>query len=247
MILQEEFEKQGNFLFRNRSYFPLFILLPGLILFLNRELSFIGKPVNPISNLYQILCLVVCIMGFILRIYTVGYSAETTSGRNTIVQEAGSLNTTGTYSIVRHPLYLGNFFIWLGLCMFVQNLYFLIIFILTFWLYYERIMYSEEQFLKNKFGSCYLNWVHRTPAIIPKFNLFAKPEKKFSLRKVLRKEQDGFFALILLVCFFETIGDLIKNKSPVISDLHWYIIFFLGLISYLFLKFLKKKTSVLDI
>ena len=34
---------------------------------------------------------------------------KNTSGRNTHDQVADSLNTSGIYSIVRHPLYVGNF------------------------------------------------------------------------------------------------------------------------------------------
>jgi len=38
MALQEEFEKQGNWLFRYRSILPLIILLIGIILYLRMEI-----------------------------------------------------------------------------------------------------------------------------------------------------------------------------------------------------------------
>ncbi|MGB8874133.1 MAG: hypothetical protein WCC75_12145, partial [Desulfobaccales bacterium] len=44
-----------------------------------------------------------------------GLPPRGTSGRNTQGQVAETLNTTGIYSLVRNPLYLGNFLIWLGL------------------------------------------------------------------------------------------------------------------------------------
>ncbi|MGC9453013.1 MAG: methyltransferase family protein, partial [Oceanipulchritudo sp.] len=44
-----------------------------------------------------------------------------TSGRNTKQQVAYSLNTTGFYSVVRNPLYLGNFFMYLGIALFTHH------------------------------------------------------------------------------------------------------------------------------
>ena len=38
MALQEEFESQGNWLFRYRSFLPLIILVIGWMLYLRREL-----------------------------------------------------------------------------------------------------------------------------------------------------------------------------------------------------------------
>ena len=49
-----------------------------------------------------------------IRIYTVGTTPAGTSGRNRDKQIAEKLNKTGVYSIIRHPLYLGNLLIWLG-------------------------------------------------------------------------------------------------------------------------------------
>ncbi|NLL27934.1 MAG: DUF1295 domain-containing protein [Bacteroidales bacterium] len=41
------------------------------------------------------------------------------SGKNTEKQIADFLNTKGMYSIVRHPLYLGDFLMWLGLFIYI--------------------------------------------------------------------------------------------------------------------------------
>jgi len=51
--------------------------------------------------------------GFIIRAIAIGTTPKGTSGRNTKEgQVAESLNTKGIYSMVRHPLYLGNYFMW---------------------------------------------------------------------------------------------------------------------------------------
>ncbi|MER3329549.1 MAG: isoprenylcysteine carboxylmethyltransferase family protein, partial [Candidatus Kapaibacterium sp.] len=130
----------------------------------------------------ELIFLLVAFFGQFIRAYSVGLAAKNTSGRNTSVgQVADSLNSTGIYSTVRHPLYLGNFFMWLGIALFTANFWFIVAFIFLYWLYYERIMYAEEEFLRDKYGSTYTDWAERTPAIIPSFKNWIKPEGTFSL------------------------------------------------------------------
>ena len=155
MALQEEFEKQGLWLFTYRSILPLIILVIGTILYLRTEIypeTFVLEE-TPYEIYYETICLLVSLFGLVIRIYTVGHSAKNTSGRNTEQQVADSINTTGIYSAVRHPLYLGNFFMWLGPAMLTGNFWFIIAFGLFYWVYYERIMFAEEQFLRKKFGN----------------------------------------------------------------------------------------------
>jgi len=83
-------------------------------------------------------------LGLFIRAYAVGHTPANTSGRNTKEQLADELNTTGIYSMVRHPLYLGNFFMWLGAAVLTKNGWFIVAFILLYWIYYERIMFAEE-------------------------------------------------------------------------------------------------------
>lgn len=116
---------------------------------------------------------------------------------------ADSLNTTGIYSLVRHPLYLGNFLMWLGVSLLTCHAGFILLFVLAYWLYYERIMFAEEQFLRCKFGKRYLTWANRTPAIIPDFKSFTPPRLPFSWKKVIKKEKNGIFALFLTFSLFD--------------------------------------------
>ena len=103
MSLKNEFEISGNWLFKHRSYLPL-IILPLLFysLFTPAKISF---------NLLFYVGLSISLLGECIRIITVAFAPTGTSGRNTKQQKATSLNQTGIYSIVRHPLYLGNFLI----------------------------------------------------------------------------------------------------------------------------------------
>ena len=100
--------------------------------------------------------------GLAIRAYTVGHAPRGTSGRNTMVQRADMLNTTGSYSLARHPLYLGNYLMWLGIVFFVGVWWLAIICTPVFWIYCERIMYAEEAFLGDRFGRNFHEWAART-------------------------------------------------------------------------------------
>ncbi len=106
MPLREEFETTGKWLFRWRSYLPIVLIIlifPGI--------HSIGYPGN--SILYDIAALLISFVGLAIRCLVIGCKPKHTSGGNIRKQRAEVLNTKGLYSIVRHPLYLGIFFIWM--------------------------------------------------------------------------------------------------------------------------------------
>ncbi|GGE19022.1 MULTISPECIES: methyltransferase family protein [Sphingobacteriaceae] len=243
MALKEELEKQGNWLFRYRSYIPIGILIIALSV-LVYESKQNNKPIY-CSSTYEIICLSVGIIGLGIRVYTVGYTPKNTSGRNTHEgQVADTLNKTGIYSTVRHPLYLGNFLMWLGPALLTGNMWFVMAFILFYWLYYERIMFAEEQFLERKFGEAYTKWAASVPAFIPDFSKFRRPEVSFSIKKVLKKEKNGLFALFLIFGVFDFIGEWLNNHA------HFNILIIAGtvitMLMYVVLKFIKSRTSLLN-
>ncbi|MDQ3534173.1 MAG: DUF1295 domain-containing protein [Bacteroidota bacterium] len=244
MALQEELEVQGNFCFKYRGLLPIIILLLGLGIFIYKKLNFHDHHIFSEEE-YTFFSLIISLIGFFIRIYTVGHSPENTSGRNTQTQVADQVNTTGIYSIVRHPLYLGNFFMWLGIGMLTESIAFIVIFILFFWIYYERIMFAEEQFLRKKFNETYLNWSKSTPAFIPSFKKWICPRYSFSWKKVLKKEKNGFFALFLVFFLFDYTETVINTFNLRINFNFWFYGMLIAGLSYLILKFLKKKTNLL--
>lgn len=246
MALQEEFEKQGAWLFRYRGELPIIILLIGYVLYLRTELysdTFFLREA-PFEKYYEIFCLSFSLIGLGIRVYTVGHTPTNTSGRNTKEQLADTLNTTGIYSIVRHPLYLGNFFMWLGPAMLTANLWFIVTFCFFYWIYYERIMFAEEQFLRRKFGNTYTEWAKVVPAFVPKLNNFIPSKLPFSIKKVLKKEKNGLVATFLIFCAFDLSGELITNET----NYNYFLMAscILTILIYGVLKILKKKTAILD-
>jgi protein-S-isoprenylcysteine O-methyltransferase Ste14 len=243
MPLQQELERQGNFLFRHRGTLPLLIVAAGIPVG-----YFTGKDcrLEVGFSWYEGLCLAVSLMGFFMRVFIVGYTPKGTSGRNCDAQVADELNTTGAYSVVRHPLYVANYFMWLGVMMMTYNIWFVLVVTLAYWIYYERIMFAEEQFLTRKYGDAYVQWATMTPAFIPKFSNWKKPKEKFNMRKVLRQEKNGLLALFIL---FAVMSAATHEFNPEVFHHHHKILLAglaVSLLSYIVLKVLKYNTSVLN-
>ena len=178
--------------------------------------------------------------GFLIRVNTVGYSSQNTSGRNTKEQVADALNTRGLYSIVRHPLYLGNFFMWFGIAMFTSAIWFMVCFCLLFWIYYERIMFAEEEYLRKKFGEPYLKWAENTPLFIPQFTKWKRPQGSFDYSKVLKNEKSGFLALFSAFFLLEFSFSVFRNHSLNLKEMFWLYAFLFALILYMIIKIKEK-------
>jgi hypothetical protein len=198
------------------------------------------------NHLWEIFCLAVSFFGLGIRVITIGQIPGGTSGRNTQKQVAETLNTKGMYSIVRNPLYLGNFFMGLGISLFGRLWWLAVIYILIFWLYYERIIFTEEEFLRNKFGDEYLEWANSTPVILPKLSRYKKADLPFSVRNVLKREYNGFFAVIVIMFLLETVEEA-STKGEIDFDLGWLVLLGVGFTIWVVLRSLKKYTNVLRV
>lgn len=242
MALIEEYTKRGNWLFKHRSFLPLvlYILATLVLLFTNDFFA------DYRSLEFSLICLGVSLFGQLIRILTIGYTPKATSGRNTKEQVAEELNTKGIYSIIRHPLYVGNFFMWLGLIIYVGNFWFIIVSSLMFWLYYERIMFAEEAFLRGKFGDAYLKWSKNVTPFLPRFSNFQKTEMEFSFKNVLKREYNGFFAIFVSFAFIDFIQNYIQFNTFTLS-LHWLYMLVGSFVIFFILRSLKKYTKVLDV
>ena len=240
MALSEEFREQGEWLFRWRSYLPLVLVALVGIAFQQADLRDSG------NDYWEYVCLGISFLGLLVRVITVGHTPEHTSGRNTKRQIADELNTSGMYSIVRHPLYLGNYLIGLGVSFVLFVWWLPVIYSLIFWLYYERIMFAEEAFLRQKFGDAYLRWAEVTPAFWPRITQWRKPSLPFSWRTVLRREYTGMMVVILCHAgqeFFE----LLIEDHRIVWEAFWATLLFGGLTIYFVLRWINRSTTILDV
>jgi protein-S-isoprenylcysteine O-methyltransferase Ste14 len=243
MALIQEMERQGNRLFRYRGQIPIVLFL--LVI----PVLYLGAGTTVPAWLLP-LAAGISVSGAIVRAYTIGTTPRGTSGRNTKQQVAESLNTSGIYSVVRHPLYLGNYLMWIGIVAYSGSIGFVVLVTLLYWLYYERIMMAEEAFLMNKFGTAYREWSAKVPAFIPRFSAFTAPSVSFSLRSVFRREYSGWLATVVGFAYVDCVRILTTVNSFNMEALrtcwsYWRIPLVVVLLCVLLLRTLKHHTRVL--
>ncbi|MCU0460051.1 MAG: isoprenylcysteine carboxylmethyltransferase family protein [Bacteroidales bacterium] len=242
MSLVHEFEKSGNWLFRRRSWLPATILLPAAVYML----FIANRSVIYFNYTWEIACILVSVAGELLRSYTVGFVPRNTSGRNVIEQLADELNTRGIYSVVRHPLYIGNFLMWLGPVMFLRSVWWVLVFVLAYWLYYERIIFAEEQYLRRKFGETYDTWAFRVKAVIPSFRRYVRAELPFSFRNVLKREYNSIANMFVVFALL----DLLRNISVTgrfYLEPMYITLFVAALVFWAIIRYLVKRTRFLHV
>jgi protein-S-isoprenylcysteine O-methyltransferase Ste14 len=241
-MLTDAMTATGRWFFRWRGYLPL-VMLPLLLAGL-WEFHYPYAD-HSLDLLREFGCLSLSMLGLSIRIATVGFVPKGTSGRGTKSMRAETLNTTGMYSIVRHPLYIGNALVFAGILLDLGSWSVLLIGFLAYWLYYERIMLAEEALLASIHGATFTQWAAGTPAIIPRLGRWKPPSLNFSARSALRREHTTLFMIICAFTAIEVAGDYFVHKRFEFDPL-WQVIFLLNGVFYLIVRFIKKRTSLLD-
>lgn len=246
MALIHSFEDTGNKLFKYRGQIPLLLFVLGIpFIYFNDEINIYILSREKLYWILTSICILLSFYGQYIRAVAIGTSAKHTSGRNTKEQVADSLNTTGIYSTCRHPLYLGNFFMWFGIFCYSFNPYFVVISSLLFWVYYERIMFAEERFLEKKFGESYVAWSKKVPAFFQSNKNKIKNNIPFSMKTILRREYSGVTATIISFIFIDIIRDYALSGKFELN--YWYLgIIGFGLLLSLVLRTLKHSTNILN-
>ena len=242
MALHEEMTRSGEWLFRWRSYLPvlLLVLVLGVLIHAAQPGDAMG------GELWRAACALVGVAGVVLRAHTVGTTARRTSGRNTRKQVADALNTTGMYSVVRHPLYVGNFLMWMSVALFPGVWWLAVIVALVFWVYYERIMYAEEEFLRARFGEQFLHWASTTPAFIPRAGQWRAPRVPFSIRVAMAREYSGLFGLVAALTAEEILWERAGEGRWEFPPL-WVALFLTSATLCFTLRLLRKRTRLLHV
>lgn len=242
MALIHEFEKSGNWLFKRRSWLPVFLIVVGVLM------MYLGNRQAILFDVRdELIFLGVSIIGETIRILTVGFTPKNTSGRNTVNgQIADELNVTGIYSILRHPLYLGNFFMWLGPALFTRSVEFVIIFGLIYWLYYERIMFAEEQFLRRKFGDAYDNWSETVSPFIPDFNHYIPSKLSFSIKNVLKREYNSFVNIFVIFSLMDICRNYFLLDKIYMTPM-WMYLLAGGVVIWFVIRTIQKSTKLFEV
>ncbi|MBN2345862.1 MAG: hypothetical protein JXO51_05680 [Candidatus Aminicenantes bacterium] len=176
----------GKFLFRFRSFTPLPLILLTFLIF---------RPLSP-GWTWPLAGLAMALLGEGVRVAAVGFAGSGTSGRESFLK-ADSLNTTGLYSLLRNPLYWGNIFIFAGLLIAFANPWALALFAVFLFLQYHFIVLAEESYLRQAHGQAYEEYCRRVHRWLPLRGRWRAPVHGFDWKKVLFKENDSGFNLVL--------------------------------------------------
>ncbi|MBA3647090.1 MAG: DUF1295 domain-containing protein [Chitinophagales bacterium] len=241
MNLRNQLKSEGDWLFRHRGQLPILLLIIATPFILTTSYNYKSDIELTIIDLVSLLFTVA---GFVIRAQVVATTPKGTSGRNIECQIAEHLNTSGMYSCVRHPLYVANFLVWCGLMIYSVNIALIVISICIFWMYYERIMYAEEQFLEKKFGDQFITWASRVPAFLPSSHHYTKPDTGFSLKTVLRREYSGWLSASISYLYIDSLI-FYKRYGKFGADKPVLIAFVLVASAALALKAIKTYTSLL--
>jgi protein-S-isoprenylcysteine O-methyltransferase Ste14 len=242
-MLTDELARQGDWLFRRRSYAPL-VLLPFAVW----ALYAYRQPWTDsllLRRACELGCLLVSLLGVAARALALGWAGPGSSGRNTREQIADHLNVTGIYSVCRHPLYLGNILMMLGVLLFTRSLLLALAGLLWYVLLYERIIAAEERFLEQRFGENFRQWAAGRPALIPKWSLWVKPPSPFSWRAAVKGEFYGITALLLALLVLRTL-DIRFSEGIWRADIFWMVPSAAMLALFVVLRHVRKHTRFFE-
>ena len=224
--------KLGNFLFKHRSFTPVPLIVLVFIVFKPIDMGGQNIVVN-VGGLF------LSLLGEIIRIISVGYAYAGTSGRESYLR-AENLNITGIYSVVRNPLYIGNFFMFTGLVAVFSNIYALLVFGVFLVLQYYFVILAEENYLIETYGKDYEAYCTRVRRIIPTFKDYKRNQNPFNLRKVVLKENDSVFNMLVMYVLVLLYKERVFTGG--IGEPFYYIIPGVVLITgYMIIKIIKKK------
>ena len=250
MLLKDRIAAHGTSMFRWRSYLPLILIFPLLIALDQTDdtAEWLGETLD---DLWEIFGICLAFAGAAIRLATVGLVPAGTSGRNTAEQRADCLNTTGLYSIVRNPLYIGNGITLLGFSLVVEVWWLVPLVAGLALFYYERIIYTEEAFLLERFGNEYEFWAMSTPALVPKFRQWRRPELPFSVSGVVRRDYHGLYLIVVVLTLIELADSLLADGLSITAwareDSGWAAFFATGTITYASIRFIRKNTQWLTV
>lgn len=171
----------GAFLFKRRSLIGAFFFIFAVIF---------ARP----TVTHLLIGILTTFVGELIRWSSVAYSGPTTRARTFV---APRLVTEGPYSIVRNPIYWGNFFVGFGFLWASGALfpYLILIYIGAFWIYYRLIISAEEDFLKEKFTYEFTEYAKKTGRFLPSFK--AKWKKgNAQFKEAIRSERSTIYLII---------------------------------------------------
>jgi len=111
--------------------------------------------------------IILMIYGEMIRFWALGFMEK----------KGKKLAMSGPYAFVRNPLYVGNFFLGLGIVIMVWNWVIFVLFLVGFLGIYAGTVRGEEKHLREMFGQTFEDYCKNVPAFIPRLSPYDAPAK----------------------------------------------------------------------
>jgi protein-S-isoprenylcysteine O-methyltransferase Ste14 len=244
MYHQLELARSGKALFKIRGKYLKYVgILSVVIAYFNGAMG--PFDANGANLAWFCVAFGIAAAGALLRIVTSGHAALGTSGSNKVAAVAPELNTTGPYSLVRNPLYLGRILNFTGIAMLSGSWEYGALVFFVCILVYERISVYEEEFLREEFGEAHSHWAEEVPFLMPRLRGWKKPKYPFWIRRCIKREEKKIIWLVTVAaaCDFAQRG---FDPGQLPDNLFWYYLWAAGLLAYMISRGLRYFTSTYD-
>ena len=145
------------------------------------------------------------IAGGLLRVWALSHGGRCSRSRRA---QTPKLITTGPYAYIRHPIYVGNLLIGLGM-IFLSEAFPLTLLLLAFFALHHVIIIPAEEFLKEKLGEGFDRYCELVPKYIP----LALPGEFFSFgRHFPLSELGTAFGILLAGLLVEWLESPLHHK-----------------------------------
>jgi protein-S-isoprenylcysteine O-methyltransferase Ste14 len=197
----------GNFIFRYRDY-----ILPAAVvvtLACTHPRPFLGE--ERYSWMLDVVGILVALSGQALRVLVIGLAYIRRGGINKRIA-AKQLVCTGVFAHCRHPLYAGNFLLFLGL-MIIWNSPWTYVLVGLVALSLFAMASAEEEFLRGKFGAEYDDYCRRVNRFVPDLRGLRRTLAGFTFdwKRVLRKEYGTTFSWTTTAVVLVVVQHLLWN------------------------------------
>lgn len=154
-------DRFAPFVFRTRGVYMLIALIASILLKAR------AHGTTPSALLVTSIVITALVQFF--RVYAASYLW----GRQAVMKpQADFFCTSGPYAYLRNPMYLGNFFIGIALCIAINELYAYVLFIVSYIFVYSIVIPYEERFLQRKFENSYTVYKSHTGRLLPRLKAY---------------------------------------------------------------------------
>ena len=143
---------------------------------------------TPAGEIRMIAGFVMAAAGQLWRIYAAG-----------VIYKNRKLARTGAYSLVRHPLYLGNFLILVGFAIAGGNWVVMGVVVFFFLFYYPAAIRYEDHKLEGIFGDEWRSWSSNIPGMFPTgFNWRPNKDARWDFRQSMLRNGELVYTVFEL-------------------------------------------------